>query len=145
MHADATPPPRRADAYPHWTDIVPLHSDIDFNAHINHTALVRYFEHARLAELAPRLHDFKASRFVLAKIEVLFLAPAHIECSLRVGSRLHARGRTSFTIDQGLFHGSICSATMRAVAVKIDAHSGKPTELTPADAALYDALVPADR
>lgn len=140
MRADEDRSLGEASLYPYWVDIKPLHSDVDFNDHINHIAVMRYFEHARVAEFRPQLEALEHCALVLAKLDMVFWSETRFRPSLAVGTRLLGTGRSSLKIVQGLFDDTLCTAAMRTVVVKIDTRTKTSIALTDSDLRIFDKL-----
>lgn len=110
-------------SFEHWVDEVIRFSDSDLVGHVNNVAYAAYVESGRVAfgmglatsAFAP---DTRV-QVVLRRVEIDFLAEAHYPGALRVGSRLVALGRTSFTVGSGVFRGDRCLATSRGVLVVV--------------------------
>lgn len=118
--------------YVHWTDELIRFSDTDLVGHVNNVAFAAYVESGRVAYgMALAGEAFaEGTRFqvVLRHLEIAFIAEAHYPGRLRVGSRLVALGRTSYTIGSGVFDGDRCLATSRGVLVVVGAEGPQPIE-----------------
>ncbi|KWV93769.1 thioesterase family protein [Erythrobacter sp. AP23] len=119
--------------YVHWTKIRPLVSDIDFNGHVNHIAILRYFEHARLA--VPLRADSLPgdAAYLLARIEADFTGEVLLDSLVEIGMRISRIRRTSLVLEQVLTIGDATSAKSLCTFVKVDPASRAPTAFTAQD------------
>ena len=121
------------DDFHHRLDIHPLAADLDFNGHINHVAIIRYFEHARLHDPLTKESLPKDVSFVLLELTTRFHKELKLSDKFSIGMRIIRMGTTSVTIEQALFRDNVCAATMICVFVKLDAATGKPSPINEED------------
>jgi acyl-CoA thioester hydrolase len=105
-------------AYAFWVDDVIRFSDQDPGGHVNNVAFAAYVEHGRVAIMrAAGFERAAPSRFVLAHLEIDFLAEAHFPGRLRIGTRVERIGNSSITYRAAVFQDGRCLATARSVIV----------------------------
>ena len=117
--------PTRSD-YRLFTPTPTRWGDCDALGHINNVMLLRYIESGRLDyfvrlcgfSLAP---DMKQG-FVIANLEVAFLAQVHHPSALEVGTRMIRLGNSSFDVGASIFKPGedIPVLTTKAVCVWLD-------------------------
>jgi acyl-CoA thioester hydrolase len=127
----ASRPAPRLDDYPHRTSDIVRYGDLDPQGHVNNAVFATYFETGRVAMF--RTHDLgigaPGQTFVLVRQEIDFLQELHWPDTVEIGTAVAAFGRTSFTVAQGVFNGTICAATGRAIMVFIDQATRRPEPL----------------
>jgi acyl-CoA thioester hydrolase len=128
-------------AFTHWATDTVRFSDQDAVGHINNVAIAAYVESGRVAFG----HDLRTTgdpgaSFVLARLSIDYRAQAHYPGDVRVGTRLLAIGRTSFTVAQGVFKDEVCIATAEGVLVHLA--DGVPAPIEGALRSELDALLP---
>ncbi len=109
------------DAYVHRIDHDIRFFDLDGVGHVNHAAVARYFEEGRLAYLQG-INDPITSDpvFMLARIEIDYLAQLRWPGGVTIGTRIARFGRTSVHWDQAVFRGGAGAARSRSVMVLAD-------------------------
>jgi len=128
--------------YRHWATDTVRFSDQDAVGHVNNVAFAAYVETGRVAfghEL--RSADDPGSSFILARLAIDYRAQAHYPGEIRVGTRLTALGRTSFTMSHGVFKDEICLATAQCVLVH--ARDGSPAPIEGALRVELERMLPA--
>jgi len=105
-------------SYSHWASDTVRFSDQDAVGHVNNVAFAAYVETGRVA-FGHGLHPGgdAGSSFILAQLVIDYRAQAHYPGEIRIGTRLVAVGRTSFTLGHGVFKDDACIATARCVLV----------------------------
>jgi acyl-CoA thioester hydrolase len=124
--------PTDAATYDHWVTERVRFCDTDAMGHVNNVSLVAHIESGRVAyafDLLARI-DTADRSIILRRLDVDYLHELTYPAELRVGSRLVAVGRTSFTIETGVFRGEVCIATARSVLVVIGPDGPAPIEGT---------------
>ncbi len=119
--------------YPAWTSDVIRYRDLDPNAHVNHAAIVEYFENGRVRlrhEYLAQLGDDILSGFVLAKLSVQFNHELRFPGEVTIGTGLSKLGNTSYTLTQGVFQDERCIANAEVITVYMSKETGRPTSLT---------------
>jgi acyl-CoA thioester hydrolase len=122
--------PTDAATYRHWVTERVRFCDTDAMGHVNNVSLVAHIESGRVAyafDLLARI-DTADRSIILRRLDVDYLHELRYPAELRVGSRLVAVGRTSFTIETGVFRGEVCIATARSVLVVIGPDGPAPIE-----------------
>lgn len=109
-------------------------SDRDAAGHLNHVALLSYFEHARVkahAEVRARRPDLPDMNTVVRRLCVDYLGQADVFDRLLVRSRVARDGHSSRTWEQVLVHAEGGREVARAevVSVLLDRSTGRPTRL----------------
>lgn len=142
--ASAGDPADRA-VHPHWTDEHVRYGDTDRQGHVNNAVFVTYLETGRVAllkhEIGPCLPAGVA--FVIARLELDFRAEVLWPNRIQVGSSVARVGRSSVTLDQGLFTPETCFATARSVMVLTDEATRRATPLPEAARERMAAFAPA--
>jgi acyl-CoA thioester hydrolase len=123
---------RRA-AYPFFRTVPARFGDMDEEGHLNNVALAGFYEEARVSFLRHHLQskDGHAFRFVIANMNISYLAEAHYPGDYDVGVGVSKIGHSSFGLGAGLFLGEVCLGVMDTVQVVIvdDKPSGIPAAL----------------
>lgn len=120
----ATPPPALAE-YPLRTFEKLRYADTDRQGHVNNAVFATMLETGRVELLyAPEapLHD-EGCAFVIASLHLDFRAELTWPGTVDVGTRVAAIGKSSFTLEQGLFQGETCVATAQTVIVQMNERS----------------------
>lgn len=98
-------------------------SDTDAMGHVNNVAIAAYVESGRVAYgmglAADRSGSGGLPGFILARLAIDYRAELHYPGEVRVGSRVVAVGRTSYTVGSGVFDRDRCVATAEGVLVMI--------------------------
>jgi len=109
---------RDPDGFQHWVEENIRFADTDAGGHINHTSMAVYVESGRtdllLSAMSRRSSD---ERWLIAHIELDYLAEAQHPGKVRVGTRLLRLGTKSVTFGAGLFLDGRCFATGQSVMV----------------------------
>ena len=108
-------------------------ADTDRNGHISNAVFSECCQNARMELLydEQRLTLPPASQFVIARLDLQFLAEMHWPGTVRVGTRVTRIGRCSVVLRQALFLGERRAAVARSTVVLIDAHTRLPQQLPP--------------
>jgi len=119
------------DSFRFWTQETFRFADLDALNHLNNIASAIYCETARADFFVRALgHDFSADvNWVLANINLTYLAPVHYPNAISIGTRVKRVGNSSVTLQQGLFCDSGCFATSETVLVYADLKNGKSVAL----------------
>lgn len=111
--------------------------DQDLLGHVNHTIYFRWFESARVAyldRLGPALpYNRGEVGPILAAINCNFRRQVGYPDTVRIGARVSRIGRTSVTMDYGLWssgQGNSLVADGSSVVVVFDYRTQKPTPVT---------------
>jgi acyl-CoA thioester hydrolase len=111
---------RRA-AYPYVRTVPARFGDMDEEGHLNNVALAGFYEEARVSFLRHYLKskDGQDFRFVIANMNISYLAEAHYPGDYDIGVGVSRIGNTSFGLGAGLFLGDACLGVMDTVQVVI--------------------------
>ncbi len=112
-------------AYRFWVDERVRFADLDLLGHVNNKAFTTYAESGRAAFLRDTAMGVPGDRrqSIIARLEIDYLRELHYPAELRIGVRVIALGRSSFTLGLGIFTGAVCVATAVTVLVRIDAQT----------------------
>ncbi len=133
-----TAPATEAASYRYWTDERVRFADLDLLGHVNNKSFTVYAESGRAAFLQKVGLWIEDSRrqTVLARLEIDYRRELHYPNNLRLGVRVLAVGRTSFTLGLGIFDQTgACVATVITVLVRIDGSSRAAVELNDSERA----------
>ena len=125
-----TPAPTDPAAYTHWVDERVRFCDTDAMGHTNNVALAAHIESGRVAytyDLMLRMRG-EGRAITLRHLEVDYLREVRYPSLLRVGSRMLAVGRTSFTVGTAVFDDDGCVATSQGVLVAVGPDGPAPIE-----------------
>lgn len=103
--AGPRPERRQRDFYTHWiTDRIRF-SDTDQVGHVNNLALAAYVETGRLYHSLEVLQPLLGAGhgFILARVEIDYLAELHFGGQVDVGTRVVQLGRSSLTVGTAVF------------------------------------------
>lgn len=141
-------PPKLED-YPLHSEDKLRYGDTDRQGHVNNVVFATFLETGRVevffraeeggARAAVPLADAGAS-FVLARLELDFLAEVTWPGTVQTGTRIVSVGRSSITLDQAVFQNGKCVAQARSVVVQMDEATRKSRALSPETAARLAAL-----
>ena len=129
----ATPAPALAD-YPIRTSDKIRYADTDRQGHVNNAVFSTLLETGR-AEIiydpaAPLVEP--GTSFVIARLALDFRAEINWPGSVWIGTRVARVGRSSFTLQHGLFQDERCAATAEVVIVQVDDATRKSRPLSAA-------------
>ncbi len=108
--------------YTLWTYEKLRYADTDRQGHVNNAVFATMLETGRVELLYDPddpLHS-EGCAFVIASLHLDFLAEITWPGKVDIGSRVAAVGRSSVTIEQGLFQNGVCAATARTVVVQVN-------------------------
>ncbi len=130
---DAAIPPDWAARYPVWVPIQVRYRDLDALAHVNNAVYFSYLELARVTYVERRIGPVKPQdyTFVIARLELDFLAPLHLGDRPAVGIRPVRVGRSSFAFGYVVLetrHARL-AARGQSVQVFIDRATGRSRPL----------------
>ncbi len=116
-----TADPLRRDlaAYPWSTEVATRFADLDLNAHLNNVAIANLYEEGRVRfnYHLRRANAVGRPRFLVARIEIDYLAEAHYPAVATLAAAVVATGRTSWRIGLGLFQDGACRGLCDTVMV----------------------------
>jgi acyl-CoA thioester hydrolase len=136
------PSPRPIEAYPSRTTADIRYADLDRQGHVNNAVFATYSEIGRVAFL----HDparplaVAGTSFVIARIEIDFLAELHWPGTVEIGTGVTRIGRSAFGLTQGLFSGRRAVAAVENVVVMTDGETRRSTPLPERTVALLEGL-----
>jgi acyl-CoA thioester hydrolase len=120
-------------AYPFFRTVPARFGDMDEEGHLNNVALAGFYEEARVSFLRHHLQskDGLDFRFVIANMNISYLAEAHYPGDYDIGVGVSRIGNASFGLGAGLFLGQTCLGVMDTVQVVIvdDKPSAIPSAL----------------
>lgn len=101
--------------------------DLDALGHVNNAVYLTYFEVARVAYFSRLERDWvERGHFILARAEVDFLRPIHLEDPVEVGVRVVRIGRSSFDMEYRVEVRGEEAARGRTVQVWLEGGSPAP-------------------
>lgn len=96
---------RERHQYPHTFSSEVVFGDLDAMGHMNNLALLRMLETGRVGYMVRTgLAGYDELTYVLARLETDFRSQGHFGDRLTCGTRIAALGRTSFTMEQAVWH-----------------------------------------
>jgi len=109
------------------------YEDTDFSGNVYHAAYLKFMERARTELLRQNdIHHFELAKdgiaFVVAKLEISYLKPAHIDDMLEVVTQIKSAKRTRFILEQEIFCNDEI-LTRAAVTVVAIGANGRPVRL----------------
>ena len=101
-------PDYQPDTFPFWVEIPIRFRDLDPLNHVNNAIFSTYYEEARIKFIS-ELPAFSKSlgqgfSFVLANINIDFIAPVEYPAHLLIGSGIKELGNTSIRSFQAIYH-----------------------------------------
>lgn len=105
--------------------------DTDQQGHVNNAVFATFFETGRteLLYINDPLHD-KEATFVIAKIELNYIAEVKWPGTVEVGTRVTKIGKSSIGLFQGLYQDNILVATADTVIVQMSLLTRRSKELS---------------
>ena len=101
-------PSYQKNSFPHWLEIPIRFRDLDPLNHVNNAIFSTYYEEARIAFIAdvPAFANGldNGFSFVLANLEINFIAPVEYPAKLLIGSGVKKLGNTSINSFQAIYH-----------------------------------------
>jgi acyl-CoA thioester hydrolase len=134
-------PPEHIGAYPIRSIEKLRFADTDCNGHISNAVFAVCCQNARMEILSdPNRAPVPAgAHFVIARLQLDFLAEMHWPGTVEIGTRVEHIGRSSIVLVQSLFLRGRCVARAKSIVVLIDAASRRAIPLTdPLIDALYE-------
>jgi acyl-CoA thioester hydrolase len=114
------------------------YGDTDRQGHVNNAVFATFFETGRVQLfLEPEAGlILEGAEWLLARIEIDYLAELHWPGTVGIGAKVVRVGRSSMTVAQAVFKGDSCVASGLAVVVLIDTATRAPRPLPDAVRAL---------
>jgi acyl-CoA thioester hydrolase len=112
----------RLDDFPLRTSDKIRYADTDRQGHVNNAVFATFMETGRVEILYDPLMPLAepGSAFVIARLAVDFGAEIVWPGEVQIGTRVIAIGRSSLTLEQGLFQSGRCAAKGETVIVQMD-------------------------
>jgi len=143
---DAVPDLCDPASFSHWASEKIRFQDVDRLDHVNNVAIAAYAESGRvefLEAVSPAaLKRSGAPYWVIAQLNIRFLAETRFPGNVRIGTCVLRIGNSSVTLGQGMFAGELCFATTESVVVLVDPDSGRGRALAESVRAALAAHVP---
>jgi len=113
------------------TTLVLRNADTDQFRHVNHAAIITYFEEGRIGIFdAPGVVSPLETRdLVVARINFSFHRMLRYPGQVIVASSIDRVGSSSMTVRQALFQNGDCVVSGEAICVVIDRESHRPTAI----------------
>ena len=111
-------------SYPFTAAIPTRWADLDLLGHINNVSMAGLFEEGRgRFNRSLELHrGDKATRWLIAAVDLNYLAEAHHPHDVNIASGIGRVGEKSWTILSGAFQNGVCVATCDTTLVYTDAN-----------------------
>jgi acyl-CoA thioester hydrolase len=130
MEGDPETMPKRVETkdYSFWWEENIRWGDQDGMGHVNNVQFARYIEASRIPFLNNLVtnEDSPQAHFILARLEVNYLAEMHFPGRVRVGTNVTAVGTTSVSLSHGLLNKNLCTGTGKSIIVHINSKSRRP-------------------
>lgn len=138
----ATPHP--LNAYPLQTYEKLRYADTDRQGHVNNAVFSTMFETGRVELLYASDEPLWAPgcAFVIASLQLDFLGEITWPGRVEIGTRVLSVGRSSLTLEQGLFQNGSCCAMAKTVIVQMDEATRRAAPLSPTTSGRLQALMP---
>jgi acyl-CoA thioester hydrolase len=113
------------------TAVVLRNADTDQFRHVNHAAMITYFEEGRIGIFnAPEIVSLLETQdLVVARINFSFHREVRYPGQVVVASSIDRVGSSSMTVRQALFQGGDCVASGEAICVVIDREARRPAAM----------------
>lgn len=136
--------PHPLATYPLQTHDKLRYADTDRQGHVNNAVFSTLFETGRVELLyAPEAPLWAPGcTFVIASLQLDFLGEITWPGRVEIGTRVLSVGRSSLTLEQGLFQHGNCCALARTVIVQMDESSRRASPLAPETSERLKALMP---
>lgn len=124
----------RLDDFPLRTSDKIRYADTDRQGHVNNAVFATFLETGRVEILYDPLAPLAepGSAFVIARLAVNYRAEIIWPGEVLIGTRVIAIGRSSLTLEQGLFQNDQCAAKGETVIVLTDETTRRSRPLSPA-------------
>ena len=118
------------------------YADTDRQGHVNNAVFSTMLETGRVELLYSPDKPLAAEgcSFVIARLELDFMAEINWPGQVDVGTRVARIGRSSVTLEQGLFQDGKCAAMARTVIVQVDDASASSAPFSDAARRVLEAL-----
>lgn len=117
--------------------------DTDQQGHINNAVYATFFESGRVELLYDRAHGLpaKGTAFVLAQININFIAEIRFPGEVVIATRVSHIGNASMKFEQAIFVDDIVHATAKSTVVMVDLATRKSMAMPDALRAHFNALM----
>ncbi|MGC2653817.1 MAG: thioesterase family protein [Mycobacterium sp.] len=118
------------------------YADTDRQGHVNNAVFATALETGRVELLYDANEPLVEPdmSFVIARLELDFRDEMTWPGEVAIGTKVQSVGRSSFTLQQGLFQTDRCVAVARTVIVQIDQRSHRPHPLSATANSRLDGL-----
>ena len=109
------------------------YNDTDRQGHVNNAVFATFCETGRVGFLYDHQLALAAPgcEFVVVRLVIDFRAELFYPARIDIGTRVRKIGRTSFTVDQGIFRDEVCAATAETVCVQMHSETRRAHALSP--------------
>lgn len=119
--ARSDPTRRDPASYPHSAEVQTRFQDLDPLGHINNVAMGALFESGRVRFNRELLRERKTRaegvRWLIARVDIQYLAEAHFPAPLHISNAIAHVGNTSWTMVSAAFQDGTCVALCDTVIV----------------------------
>jgi acyl-CoA thioester hydrolase len=139
----ANVPARTLDDYPSRTSADIRYADMDRQGHVNNAVFATFSEIGRVAFLYDPAHPLapEGASFVIARLAIDFHAELFWPGTVEIGTGVTRIGRSSMTLEQGLFSNGKLVASAEAVIVLFDQATRSSCPLPAEKAAMLEGLL----
>lgn len=137
----------RLEDYPSVARDKLRYGDTDRQGHVNNAVFATFLETGRVEALFGAasgtgidLAD-EGAAFVIARLELDFLAEIRWPGEVAIGTRVLKIGTSSMTLEQAVFQNDVCAARAVSVIVQMDETTRKSRPLSPTAVARLTQLV----
>lgn len=124
------PAPRPLERFPLRAVDTVRYADTDRQGHVNNAVFATFCETGRTQFLySPRKLAPPGCEFVLARLDIDFLAEINWPGQVEIGSGITRIGQSSFTFAQVIYQDGKCAASAETVAVLMDESTRRSRKL----------------
>jgi len=140
-------PIRPLEDYPSRTSADIRYSDLDRQGHVNNAVFATFSEIGRVAFLYDPARPLapEGASFVIARLLINFHAEVFWPGTVEIGTGVLTLGRSSMTLQQGMFNSGRLVASAEAVIVMLDGQTRRSMPLPPRTVEILRGLQLADR
>jgi acyl-CoA thioester hydrolase len=134
----------KLEDFPSHDDEKLRYSDMDMQGHVNNAVFTTLLETGRASLLAhPSINawDHKQYGYVIARLEVDYLAELRWPGKVHIGTGIKSIGKSSVVLAQALFKGETCVATAQSVMVQVGKASHRPEPISEEARAILEGLL----
>ena len=137
-------PPLIFDNFPLKTYEKLRYADTDRQGHVNNAVFATMLETGRTELLynPEKPLSFDNCAFVIASLTLNFISEIYWPGLVDIGTRVAKIGRSSFTLDQGLFQNGSCVATATTIIVQMNEATRRSQPLEKSVAIYLATLIP---